>query len=84
MRCFDQFSSQTEAARREPVDARLPQRRRFRKRGPRSLAVRERRGRRIPLPAVHFDSSFTSTVPCPPNGVSGRVSSLPSVGCGKS
>ena len=28
--------------------------------------------------------SCSQAVPCPPNGVSGRVSSLPSVGCGKS
>ena len=47
MRCFDHYNSQTEAARREPVDARLPQRTRFRKQGPRSLAAQERRGRRI-------------------------------------
>ena len=51
-----------QAARRVPVDERLPQRTRLRKRGPRSLTARERRGQRKPQPAEHLDSSFTSTV----------------------
>ena len=51
-----------QAARRVPVDERLPQRTRLRKRGPRSLTARERRGQRKPQPAEHLDSSFASTV----------------------
>ena len=51
-----------QAARRVPVDERLPQRTRLRKRGPPSLTARERRGQRKPQPAEHLASSFASTV----------------------
>ena len=47
---------------RVPVDERLLQRTRLRKRGPRSFTARERRGQRKPQPAEHLVSSFTSIV----------------------